>query len=121
MQGLRTKLLTAERLPRRLATRRLRRIGLRISGKIDAQSKPPPSGHSFQARAKAPPGHPRIVWVPIFAIQTIPASVRFPLGTPVPVTDSAAVPSRPSAGVRVTAIMSWDSEHSRSRHKQCER
>ena len=49
-------ILATGRLPRRLATRRLRRIGLRISGKIDAQSKPPPSGrgHSFQARAKAP-------------------------------------------------------------------
>ena len=34
---------------------------LRISGKIDAQSKPPPSGrgHSFQARAKAPPRAPQ--------------------------------------------------------------
>ena len=58
-------ILATGQLPRRLATRRLRRIGLRISGKIDAQSKPPPSGrgHSFQATAKAL-RDPRIIRAP---------------------------------------------------------
>ena len=69
-------ILATGRLPRRLATRRSRRIGSRISGKIDAQSKPPPSGRAIAFRSgQDPRGHPRIIWVPIFAIQTLTTSV----------------------------------------------
>ena len=75
--GRSNTILATGRLPRRLATRRLRRIGLRISGKIDAQSKPPPSGRGHRAKA---PRDPRIIWVPIVAIQTLETRTLDQLG-----------------------------------------
>src|SRR5262249_42602720 len=65
-------ILATGRLLRRFATRRSRRIGLRISGKIEKSAPADANGRAFAGNGKGPPGGPQNNLGPIFAIQTIP-------------------------------------------------
>src|SRR5262249_11819188 len=63
-------ILATSRLFRRFATRRARRIALRISGEIEKNAPADANGWPFAG--KGPPGGPQNNLGPIFAIQTAP-------------------------------------------------
>src|SRR5262249_43850776 len=65
-------ILATGRLFRRFATRRSRRIGLRISGEIEKNAPADANGRPFAGNGKGPPGGPQNNLGPIFAIGSTP-------------------------------------------------
>src|SRR5262249_12946719 len=63
-------ILATGRLLRRFATRRSRRIGLRISGGIEKNAPADANGRPFAGNGKGPPGRPQNNLGPMFAIET---------------------------------------------------